>query len=107
MEEIKVRNFEGIERLEEAKLNSGQFGVDALVGLAVSLVVIAIVVGFGIVMLNDMGTKVNDTDAQTAINKGQEGITTITDYLGLIALAIVISIIISIIIVYLYRKFSD
>ena len=101
---VDIREFE---RVENEAYIRGAVGLNELVGVAVSFIVIAIVAGFGVLMLSEMKGKINDTTAQGVLDSGTSAIKTVTDYLGLIALAIVIGIILTIVIVYLYRRFSE
>ena len=107
MQKLESYEIRELEMAEAEAYMKGAVGLNELVGVTVAFIVIAIVAGFGVVMLSQMSSQVNDTTAQGVINNGTDAIKSLTGYLPLIALAIVIGIILTIVIVYLYRRFNS
>lgn len=103
LEQINMVEFSKAEKDAYIK---GTIGLNELVTVVVSFVVIAIVAGFGVIMLSKLKNSTTDADAQSAISEGITATKTVTSYLDLIALAVVIGIILTIVLVYLYRRFA-
>jgi len=109
MNEVMQVRMEEFEKAEHSAYLDGAIGLDELVGVTTSFIVIAIIAGFGALMLNEMKDNINETanpDAGTVLDNGVSGIKTVTSYLELIGLAIVIGIILTVVMVYLYRRFQ-
>lgn len=70
--------------------SAGQFaGVDSLVPLALSIVLLAIVVGLGALILSEMENTTADADAVSVLN---EGITAMTDFADFFTIIVVVGV---------------
>lgn len=85
-----------------------QFGLGALLGLAMLVIVIGIAVAYGLSIMSDIkgdftANSVEANATQDAINATAK----ITDKLGLIVTVVIAVIILTILVVYLYGRFKN
>lgn len=59
-------------------------GVDSLGPLALAIVSLAIIVGIGAIVLNEMSQTVNDTDATSVLDTGVSALQTFSDFFTVI-----------------------
>lgn len=67
------------------RASKGQMrGVDSLGPLALAIVSLAIIVGIGAIVLNEMSQTVNDTDATSVLDTGVSALQTFSDFFTVI-----------------------
>jgi len=75
----------------------GAFEIDQLQSVVITLVVIGIVLGLGLIVLGEFMDETDDADATSGINDTLQAIGDISGWLSLIVLVIVIGIILAIV----------
>lgn len=83
--------------------NKKGFGINELAPAAMSIIVIVVLVAVGAMVLGEMNSTTDNTDAQNVIGKGVEAMTTFGDWLPILVIVIISAIVIGIVTV-VYRR---
>lgn len=88
--DLRRKDVRSIGRDVKQAASAGQFaGVDSLVPLALSIVLLAIVVGLGALILSEMENTTTDADAESVLT---EGITAMTDFADFFTIIVVVGV---------------
>lgn len=88
--DMQTGDFGRVKEDLKSAARAGQFGgVDSLVPLALSIVILAIVVGLGALILNEMENTTTDADATGVLNTG---VTALQDFADFFTIIVVVGV---------------